>query len=144
MIMDAIGVRIGRYEALRTQAEELKAQLEELNKQKDAAEAEVISAILDKQEECGTDLRVSYEGRNYSVAVKNYYAIPKANRDAAFSALRGLGLGDLIQEKVDERTLTKELETAREEMGGTLPADYDELLGLTTQYPKTTLRRVKA
>ena len=144
MIMDAIGARIGRYEALRTQAEELKAQLDELNKQKDAAEAEVISAILDKQEECGTDLRVSYEGRNYSVAVKNYYAIPKGNRDAAFSALRGLGLGDLIQEKVDDRTLTKELETAREEAGGTLPADYDELLELTTQYPKTTLRRVKA
>lgn len=144
MIMDAIGARIGRYEALRAQAEELKAQLEELNKQKDAAEAEVISAILDKQEECGTDLRVSYEGRNYSVAVKNYYAIPKANRDAAFSALRGLGLGDLIQEKVDDRTLTKELETAREEAGGDLPDDYDELLGLTTQYPKTTLRRVKA
>lgn len=144
MIMDAIGARIGRYEALREQAEELKAQLEELNKQKDAAEAEVISAILDKQEECGTDLRVSYEGRNYSVAVKNYYAIPKGNRDAAFSALRGLGLGDLIQEKVDDRTLTKELETAREEAGGTLPGDYDELLELTTQYPKTTLRRVKA
>ena len=144
MIMDAIGARIGRYEALREQAEELKAQLEELNKQKDAAEAEVISAILDKQEECGTDLRVSYEGRNYSVAVKNYYAIPRANRDAAFSALRGLGLGDLIQEKVDDRTLTKELETAREEAGGTLPGDYDELLELTTQYPKTTLRRVKA
>ena len=144
MIMDAIGARIGRYEALRTQAEELKAQLDELNKQKDAAEAEVISAILDKQEECGTDLRVSYEGRNYSVAVKNYYAIPKANRDAAFSALRGLGLGDLIQEKVDDRTLTKELETAREEAGGTMPGDYDELLELTTQYTKPTLRRVKA
>ena len=38
----------------------------------------------------------------------------------------------------------KELETAREEMGGTMSADYDELLELTTQYPKTTLRRVKA
>ncbi len=144
-VSDTIGLKITAYEELREQADELKAQLDELNKRKDAMEAEVISAILDAQEETGVEaLRINHAGRNYSVTVKNYYSIPKAQRDAAFEEMRNLGMGDLIQEKVDDRTLTKELETAREEGGGTLPEAYDGLVDMLTQYPKTTLRRVKA
>lgn len=145
MISYTIGLKITAYEELREQAEELKAQLDELNKRKDAMEAEVISAILDAQEETGVeDMRVSYDGRNYSVTTKNYYSIPKPHRDAAFEEMRNLGMGDLIQEKVDDRTLTKELEAAREEGGGELPEEYSGLAEMLTQYTKTTLRRVKA
>jgi hypothetical protein len=145
MISDAIGSKIDRYEALRAQAESLKAELEEVNKQRDAAEAEVISAILDMSEQTGVeDMRVSYDGRNYSVTTKNYYSIPKPRRDAAFEEMRNLGMGDLIQEKVDDRTLTKELEAAMEEGGGELGGDYEPLLEMLSQYTKTTLRRVKA
>lgn len=144
-VSEAIGLKIQVYENLREAAENAKAALSEINKQLDAAEAEVISAILDMSEQTGVeDMRVGYEGRNYSVTVKNYYSIPKPRRDAAFEEMRNLGMGDLIQEKVDDRTLTKELEAAREESGGELPEEYEGLAEMLTQYTKTTLRRVKA
>lgn len=143
MKMDTIAAKIAAFEGLREQADALKEQLTELNKQKDAAEADVIQAMLDMEEETGTALRVGYEGRNYSVSVKNYYSIPKGSRDAAFEELRGLGMGDLIQEKVDDRTLTKELQTVFEENGCQFPEEYGPLFEQLNQYSKPTLRRVK-
>ena len=84
-VSDTIGLKITAYEELRAEAEALKAQLDEMNKRRDAMEAEVISAILDAQEETGVEaLRINHAGRNYSVTVKTYYSIPKAQRDAAF------------------------------------------------------------
>lgn len=145
MTTEAIGMKIQLYESLREQADELKEQLSELNKQKDAAEADVISAILDAQEQTGVEgLRVNHEGRNYSVSVKQYYSIPKEKKDLAFICLRDLGMGDLIQEKVDDRTLTKELNTVFEENGCQFPEEYDNLFQCVGQYEKLTLRRVKA
>lgn len=145
MKMDTIATKIAAYEALRSQADEMKEQLTELNKRKEAAEDEAIAAILDAMDESGADdLSVGYEGLKYSVTVKTMYAIPKASRDAAFEEMRNLGMGDLIQEKVDDRTLTKELQTVLEENGGVLPEEYDGLAECLTQYDKKTLNRRKA
>lgn len=145
MTIDAIGAKIEAYEQLRERAEQLKDDLTELNKQKDAAEAEVIAAILDAQEQTGVGgMRVEYNGRKYAVTVKNYYTIPKANRDDVLEMMRLLGMGDLIQERVDDRTLTNELEAATEENGGELPDMYSELVDSLAGYSKSTLRRVKA
>lgn len=143
-VSEAIGLKIQVYEALREAAENAKAALSEINKQLDAAEAEVISALLDMEEETGTSVRIGYEGRNYSVSARNFYSIPKASRDLAFDQLRNLGMGDLIQEKVDDRTLTKELDTVFEENGCAFPEEYSPLFALLNQYSKSTLRRVKA
>lgn len=144
MQMDTIAQKIAVYEELREQADAAKEELAELNRQKDAAEAEVISAMLDMEEETGTSVRIGYEGRNYSVSARNFYSIPKASRDLAFDQLRNLGMGDLIQEKVDDRTLTKELDTVFEENGCAFPEEYSPLFALLNQYSKSTLRRVKA
>ena len=144
MTVESIGIKIAAYEELRRKAEEMKAELEALNKEKDADEADVIAAILDAQEQTGVDgLGVSYEGRKYSVAVKNYYSIPKLKRDAAFEQMRCLGMGDLIQERVDDRTLTKELDGVFEENGGVFPPEYLPLFDNLTRYGKSALRRVK-
>ena len=144
MTTDAIGTKIATYEALREQADDLAEQLKEINARKDAAEADVISAIMDAQEQTGVEgLRVGYEGRNYSVTTKSYYTIPKAKKDEAFEAMRDLGMGDLIQEKVDDRTLTKELEAAAES-NRFWEDEYSELLDQLTVYTKSALRRVKA
>ena len=78
------------------------------------------------------------------MSAKNFYSIPKASRDLAFDQLRNLGMGDLIQEKVDDRTLTKELDTVFEENGCAFPEEYSPLFALLNQYSKSTLRRVKA
>lgn len=144
MQMDTIAQKIAVYEELREQADAAKEALAELNRQKNAAEAEVISAMLDMEEETGTSVRIGYEGRNYSVSARNFYSIPKASRDLAFDQLRNLGMGDLIQEKVDDRTLTKELDTVFEENGCAFPEEYSPLFALLNQYSKSTLRRVKA
>ena len=145
MSTSAIGKLIEEYENLRTESEEKKAELDALNKRRDAAEGAVITAILDAQEQTGVEgLRVSWDGRNYSVTVKNYYTIPKPNRDAAYEAMRNLGMGDLITEKVDDRSLTKELEEVFEENGCMYPEEYIPLFQLMNNYVKTALRRVKA
>ena len=144
MTVDAIGTKIIKYEELREKAEKAKEAMEEANKRRDAAEADVITAILDKQQELGVpSLRIGYDGRNYSVTLKEYYSIPKANRDGAYELMRNLGMGDLIQEKVDDRTLTKELEAVREGNEGQMPEEYGDLLELLKTYPKATLRRPK-
>ena len=145
MSTSAIGKLIEEYENLRTESEEKKAELDALNKRRDAAEGAVITAILDAQEQTGVEgLRVGWDGRNYSVTVKNYYTIPKPNRDAAYEAMRNLGMGDLITEKVDDRSLTKELEEVFEENGCMYPEEYIPLFQLMNNYVKTALRRVKA
>ena len=145
MSTSAIGKLIEEYENLRTESEEKKAELDALNKRRDAAEAAVITAILDAQEQTGVEgLRVGWDGRDYSVTVKNYYTIPKPKRDEAFEQMRNLGMGDLITEKVDDRTLTKELEAVFEENGCTYPEEYGPLFENLSNYSKSTLRRVKA
>ena len=145
MGLSDIGYKIGAYEHLRAKAEEMKEKLTELNKQLDTAEADVISCLLDIREQTGAEnMRIEYEGRNYSVTAKNYYTIPKANRDAAFEQMRNLGMGDLIQERVDDRTLTKELEAVAEANDGLLPEEYVDLADNLSTYTKNTLRRVKA
>lgn len=140
-----IGYKIGAYEQLRGRVEDMKASLSDLNKQLDAAEADVISAILDIREQTGAEnMRIEYEGRNYSVTAKSYYSIPKDKRDEAFEQMRNLGMGDLIQERVDDRTLTKELEAVAESNDGLLPDEYGDLADNLSTYTKNTLRRVKA
>lgn len=145
MSTGAIGAKIAEYEKARAVVEEREEELKALKQLRDAAESEVIGAILDAMDEADLDdMKVGYEGRNYYVTVRTMYSITKAQRDAAFPLLRDLGMGDLIQETVDDRTLTKELESLREANHGTLPDDYAELADCISTYDKKTLIRRKA
>lgn len=144
MSHEALTAKIRHYEELRTQADELKEQVSELNRQRDALEAEIITGMLDLQEQLGVDnFTLGVDGRNYKVTMKHYYSITKANRDTAYPLLRDLGLGDLITEKVDDRTLTKELAAAAEENGGVLPDEFTELMEYVSSYDKPGMSRVK-
>lgn len=143
MTITAISEKIKDLEFLAAQQADLKESIAALNKRVDAAEADVIAAIMDMEEENGVDdLRVTVNGRNYSVTTKEYFSIPKAQRDTAYPLLRDLGLGELITERVDDRSLSKELAVIMEDNGGELPPEY-EGLGLT-RYTKPTLRNVRA
>lgn len=142
---DALKSKIQRYEELRSQGDALKDQVAEINRQRDALEAEIIADMLDVQEQLGVDdFSLGVDGRKYKVTVKHFYSITKANRDAAYPLLRDLGLGDLITEKVDDRTLTKELSTVAEENGGMLPEEFAELMEHVSAYDKPSMSRVKA
>lgn len=140
------------YENLRSQYDEMKEAFDALKAQKDAAEQSVIMAILEVAENSGIDdLKVKVEGRNYGVRKKDYYTIPAADRPEAFRILKELGRGDIVVERVDDRTLSSEMDevasayraenpSSEEEF----PAEYEELLTHMNRYRKTTLSRVMA
>lgn len=133
----------GHIETL-AQLKERKKELADIVKENNAAideqEKLVIAAMLDLAESAGLDdpasFTVDVNGRRYGVKVKPYYSIRKDQRDEAFAALRALGLGDLIVEKVDDRTLTKALEESADE-DGILPPEY-EILPVSV-FEKTTI-----
>ena len=140
------------YEAIRSVCDELDEKIKEAKAQKEDAEKKLIMAILDIEEKTGIDdLKVKVEGRNYSVRVKNYFRIPKAEQAVAFQLLKELGKGDIVVEKVDERTLTKEMEYESEkyrvnhpDSAEEFPAEYEELLAHMERYDKPSLSRVMA
>ena len=150
--LSSVRALVENYETLRGQAEEIEKGLKELKAQRDAAEHAVIAALLDAMEQTGIDdLTVKVGGFKYGASAKEYYGIPKAEQDAAFPLLRELGMGDLIVEKVDDRTLSKELrdisEAYREQHPNSIenfPAEYEPLLTHLNRYPKPQLSRRKA
>ncbi|MBR7189068.1 MAG: hypothetical protein IKD53_11015 [Clostridia bacterium] len=134
-----------KYEAIRAQYEEADAALKELRQQRDAAEQEVVRSILTMAEETGADdLTVKVGPYKYSAAMKDYFGITKAEQDEAFPLLRELGHGDLITERVDDRTLSKELMGVMADNDGELPPEYEPLMLHLNRYTKTTLTRRKA
>ena len=150
--MTAMESLVTRYETLRAQYEELDAQVKELKKAADQAKQEIVNVILTIAEETGVDtLTVTVGAYKYSATVKEYFGITKAEQDAAFPLLRELGMGDLITERVDDRTLSKELMGVMEEYAsehpeeaGQFPAEYEPLLLHLSRYTKSDLTRRKA
>lgn len=114
---------------------EEKKRLSDLTKENgiliDEWERDIITAMLDMAEAAGLtnvdDFAVSVDGRRYSVVTKPFYSIPAERRDEAFQALRGLGLSDLIVERVDDRTLTRALVELADDAGGELPEQYNDI-----------------
>ena len=152
MEMTQIRDLVTAYETARSAYEDLNQQLEEAKKTKDEWEKAVIMAILDTAERTGIDdLKVKVEGRSYGVKVKDFFSIPKADRSEAFQLLKELGHGDLVVEKVDDRTLSNEMaeviEQYRAENPGAteeFPAEYEPLLAHMNRFPKPSLTRVMA
>jgi hypothetical protein len=141
--LQTLDQRILDYEALKAQLASAKDTVTQLNQQLEQAEGDVISRLLDLAEQTGVEkTRVTVNGRNYAVTVKGYYHIPRERRDTAFPMLRSYGLGHLIQERVDDRALTGELNAIAEQNGGLLPAEYDDI-GMTC-YEKPRLSSTKA
>lgn len=138
-----IADKIRMLEALKSEKDEHSDVVAELGKRIEKEKADIISMVMDLEEITGVEgMKLLVDGRNYSVSRKSFFAIPKDKRDDAFPLLRELGHGDLIVEKVDDRTLTKELALVMEQNGGELPEEY-EALGLS-RYDKNDLRSVKA
>lgn len=138
--MSTLTERIGALAQLKELKNEIAENLKSCNAQIEQAEKEIIASMLDLADAAGLDdpsgFTVDVAGRRYGIKVKPFYSIKKDQRDEAFAALRALGLGDLIVEKVDDRTLTKALEEAADEEG-CLPPEYGILP--VSVYEKTTI-----
>lgn len=130
--MSTLTERIGALAQLKELKNEIAENLKSCNAQIEQAEKEIIASMLDLADAAGLDVA----GRRYGIKVKPFYSIRKDQRDEAFAALRALGLGDLIVEKVDDRTLTKALEEAADEEG-CLPPEYGILP--VSVYEKTSI-----
>lgn len=138
--MNTLTERIGALAQLKELKNEIAENLKACNAQIEQAEKEIIASMLDLADAAGLDdpsgFTVDVAGRRYGIKVKPFYSIRKDQRDEAFAALRALGLGDLIVEKVDDRTLTKALEEAAD-AEGCLPPEYSILP--VSVYEKTTI-----
>ena len=138
--MSTLTERIGALAQLKELKNEIAENLKSCNAQIEQAEKEIIASMLDLADAAGLDdpsgFTVDVAGRRYGIKVKPFYSIRKDQRDEAFAALRTLGLGDLIVEKVDDRTLTKALEEAAD-AEGCLPPEYS--IRPVSVYEKTTI-----
>lgn len=140
MTIDTLSAKLRLLAELKAEKKQLAAQTKENNGQIEEQEREITAAMLDLAETAGLgidDFTVTVNGRRYSVVTKPYYAIPADRRDEAYHALRGLGLGDLIVERVDDRSLTKVLLEIAEDAGGALPDEYEAIP--TRFYEKLTI-----
>ena len=141
MNIATLGSKIEQLAVLKTRKKELSDLVRENNAELEAQEREIISDMCDMAEAAGLesieDFSVVVNGRKYGVIRKAYYSIKAEDRDAGFAALRTLGLGDLIVESVDSRSLTKVMNEIAEENGGELPEQYAAIP--MQQYDKDTI-----
>lgn len=120
--------KLGIFSDLKTEKKRLADETKENNAAIEQTEKEIIGLILDMAEASGIDdptaFKVKMGGREYGVTTKTYYNIKAEDRDVAFAKLRELGLGDLIVQTIDRRTLTSQLAQIMDEHGGELPEEY--------------------
>lgn len=147
MTVEALSGAIANLQALKDRKDELKELVSENNKQIEQAEKDIIAGLMDLAEAAGLEdpasITVDVEGRRYGLSIKRYYSIKKDDKQEAFAMLREAGLGDLIVERVDDRTLTNTLSEMLDE-DGDLPENLAAIP--MSVYEKTTItdRKVTA
>lgn len=128
MNIEKLSERLRKLADLKAEKKRLADEAKANNAEIEQSESEIISAMLDMAESAGLtnadDVSVVVDGRRYGLNTRQMYSIRAEDRDAAFAALRELGLGDLIMERVDERTLSRTMTDITESAGGELPDEY--------------------
>lgn len=139
--MDSIlDERVREYKELLDRKEELANQTKENNAAKEALEQEICKMMVDEEKP-----NTTVDGFTYSLQQSTMYS-KKSEADLAeagvcfFDVLREQGLGDIIVEKVDPRTLNSSCKAMVEEQGE-LPEELTECLSI---YEKLTLSKRKA
>lgn len=130
---------LDQYETLLARKDELEA----LAKENAAQIGEVKEAIVSQMIEDDTP-RISYKGRAYSLTAKTAYSKRSDSALAAagldfFQVLRGEGLGGLIKETVNPRSLQSALKDYAEQHGGL----SEELEAVVTSYDYSDITRRK-
>ena len=133
--------KVREYKELLDRKEELAELTKENNAAKEALEAEICQLMVDEEKPSTV-----VDGFTYSLQQKTMYSKKSEEALAAagitfFDVLREQGLGDLIVEKVDPRTLQSSVRAMAEENDGELPEELVECLSI---YEKLTLSKRKA
>lgn len=128
MNIETLSDKLRALAALKVDKKELAAQTKDVSMRIDEQEREIMGDMLDMAEAAGLqsadDFSVLVDGRRYSVVTRPFYSIRAEDRDAAFAALRDVGLGDLVVERVDERILSRTMIEIIDGASGELPEQY--------------------
>lgn len=140
--------KVRAYKAILDKKEDLAAQTKENNAQKEKLEQEICKMMVDEEKPS-----TIVDGFNYSLSQKVVYS-KKSEEDLAalqaetgstfFDVLREQGLGDIIKEVVDPRTLQSTVSgmaAELEESGEELPEDLKNCLNI---YEKLSISKRKA
>ena len=128
---------IAGYEALLDRKEELDRQTKENNAAIEAARRELADAMIDAEME-----KVTSNGYSYSLGEKLCFSKKGGVDEELFEVLRDDGLGDLIKETVNTRTLQTALKDLTEKNDGELPEQYSSLITVY-RYMDVSRRRSK-
>lgn len=138
---DTLSNQIRTLAVLKAEKKRLAEDTKNNNGEIDMLERDIISAMLDLSEDAGLssvdDFTFIVDGRRYGVNTRPIYSIRAEDREMAFPLLREVGLGDLIQERVDDRTLSKTMVDIVETAGGVLPDEYTVIP--MSRYDKQTI-----
>lgn len=137
--MSILDQKVREYKAVLDRKEELAALTKENNAEKERLEQEICQMMVDEEKPSTV-----VDGFTYSLQQTTMYS-KKSEEDLAkagidfFEVLNEQGLGDLIVQKVDPRTLQSSVRAMAEE--GELPEDLVECLNI---YEKLGLSKRKA
>lgn len=134
-----LDIKVREYKELLDRKDELAELTKENNAAKEALEQEICQMMVDDEKP-----NTVVDGFTYSLQQKTMYSKKSEDKLAEagidfFEVLREQGLGDLIVEKVDPRTLQSSLSALAEE--GELPEELAECVNI---YEKLALSKRKA
>lgn len=104
-----------------------KAEVEETLKAVKADVEDAERAVIDKMIDVECDA-IRVDGTLFSLKTTEHYSVPAELTEELFCMLRQDGLGSLIKEKVDPRTLSAALREMAADNDGALPADYGSIV----------------
>ena len=128
--------RIAAYNALLDRKAQLADETTENNKAIEQARRDLADLMIDAEID-----RVSSGGYTFTLSEKTAFSKRGGADEQLFAVLREDGLGDIIRETVNPRTLQATLKEVAEQNDGELPSQYD---GLVSVYRYMDVGRRKA
>ena len=128
--------RIEAYNALLDRKDKLAQETTENNKEIEKARRELADLMIDAEID-----RVTSGGYNFTLSEKIAFSKRGGTDEQLFEVLREDGLGDIIRETVNPRTLQATLKEVAAQNDGELPPQYD---GLVSVYRYMDVGRRKA
>ena len=128
--------RIEAYNALLDRKDKLAQETTENNKAIEKARRELADLMIDAEID-----RVSSGGYNFTLSEKIAFSKRGGTDEQLFEVLREDGLGDIIRETVNPKTLQAALREVAAQNDGELPPQYD---GLVSVYRYMDVGRRKA
>lgn len=113
------------YNQLLARKDELAQLTTDNNKAIEKARLELTNAMIDEEVE-----KISRGGYSYTLTEKVQFSKRGGVDEELFETLRNDGLGDIIKEKVDPRTLNATLRELTERNDGELPEQYLDLVSV--------------